>query len=322
MPAPRAVSLIWKVIARLEGSSGQAGDPAAVRRSARRRQQLTRIPVAQFVVGRVDRGATVDTAEAVLADGTRLPLRIYRPRRPRGSGPLPVVVNFHGGGWVSGDPRQSEWWCAGIASQADVVIVSVDYRLAPEFPFPTAVEDSYAATVWVAEHASDLEVDGERMAVMGDSAGGNLATVVCQLARDRGGPSLRYQVLIYPAVDLVDSYPSEVQYRNAPVLTKAEMDRHRELYLAGADRADPLASPLRAKLDGLPPALIQVAEHDPLRDQGRAYADALRSADVPVVETTYAHSVHGYISIPGLVPEARRARREVIDELTRVLAAE
>src|SRR5205807_5350100 len=132
-------------------------------------------------------------------DGAVLPLRIYRPKAPS-TGRLPVVVNFHGGGWVSGNARQSEWWCAGVAAQAAVVVVSVEYRLAPEYRFPVPVEDCYAATAWVAANAASLGVDANRLGVMGDSAGGNLAAAVALMARDRRGPRIALQVLMYPSV--------------------------------------------------------------------------------------------------------------------------
>jgi acetyl esterase len=319
MPPPLVISVAWKVIARLEGSAARATDAATIQREAKRRQRLTRLPVARLVTGIPDRTVQVTTAEATLPDGTRLPLRVYRPAG--GESPRPVVVNFHGGGWVSGDAYQSEWWCSGIAARAEAVVVSVDYRLAPAFPFPTAVQDSYAATEWVAAHAGELDVDASRLAVMGDSAGGNLAAEVCLLARDRGGPRIRFQVLVYPATDFVEEYPSEVENASAPVLSKADMVRHRRLYLNGVDPADPMASPLRASSHvGLPAALIQTARHDPLRDQGAAYAKVLEAAGVAVRLTEFRNSVHGYISVPGLVPEARTARTQAADALRAALA--
>jgi acetyl esterase/lipase len=322
MPPPAVVRLAWKVIARLEGSAAKATDAAAIQREARRRDRLARLPVAKLVTGFPDRRTKVTVDSATLPDGVRLPVRIYRPA-VEASTPAPVVVNFHGGGWVSGNAYQSEWWCSGIAAQAGVVVVSVDYRLAPDFPFPTAVHDCYAATEWVVANAARLGVDGTRLAVMGDSAGGNLATEVCLQARDRNGPPILLQVLIYPAVDFVDEYPSEIENADAPVLTKADMVRHRRLYLGEVDPADPLASPLRAASHaGLPGTLIQTARHDPLRDQGAAYAKVLEAAGVPVQLTEYRHSVHGYISVPGLVPEAAKARAEVAEALRATLSAD
>ena len=320
MPPPARISYAWRVIARLERSATAAADPAHMRAESTRRRRLARLPIAQLVTGRPDRGATAEDSFADLPDGTTLSLRIYRPRRVV-PGPLPVVVYFHGGGWTSGDPRQSEWWCTGLAARAGVAVVSVDYRLAPEHPFPTAVEDCYAVTCWIAEHAEALGVDVARLAVMGDSAGGNLAAVVSILARDRNGPAIASQVLIYPAVELVDKFASEAENADAPVLRKVDMDRHRAVYLAGQDGANPLASPLRAAHDELPPALIQTAQYDPLRDQGVAYADALRAAGVEVRLTNYPDAVHGFASIPGLDPSAKAALTEAVDEISARLAA-
>lgn len=324
MPPPVVVALAWKVIARLEGSAARATDAESIRREAKRRDRLARLPIAKLITGFPDRRTKVGVDTATLPDGTRLPVRVYRPAgAAAGSAGLPVVVNFHGGGWVSGNAYQSEWWCSGIAAQAGVVVVSVDYRLAPDFPFPTAVHDCYAATEWVVANAAELGIDAGRLAVMGDSAGGNLAAEVCLQARDQQGPPIRLQVLIYPAVDFVEEYPSEIENANAPVLTKADMIRHRRLYLGGVDPADPLASPLRAASHtDLPAALIQTARHDPLRDQGAAYAKVLEAAGVPVQLTEYRRSVHGYISVPGLVPEAGKARAEVVAALTTAFAAE
>jgi acetyl esterase len=216
---------------------------------------------------------------------------------------------------VSGDPRQSEWWCSSVAAQAGVVVVSVDYRLAPEHPFPVAAEDCYAATLWVTEHADELDVDATRLAVMGDSAGGNLSAVVTLMARDRGTPQIALQVLIYPSVELVDAFPSEDENEFAPILRKADLTAFSALYRGAADGTDPYGSPLRGKHHDLPRALIQTAQHDPLRDHGTVYAAALRSAGVDVRLTNYVDAVHGYISVPGVVPAARQALAEAVAAL-------
>ena len=223
---------------------------------------------------------------------------------------------------MSGDPRQSEWWCSAVAAQANAVVVSVDYRLAPEHPFPTAAEDCYAATAWVVAHAAELGVDPQRVVVMGDSAGGNLAAVVALMARDRGGPPLAGQLLLYPSVDLDADYPSKEENANAPILSKKDLDTTWHMYVQdGSDHKDPYASPLFGKHEDLPPALIQTAEFDPLRDQGPAYAAALRAAGVPVRLTNYVGAVHGYISLPGVVPAAHQALGEAVDWLREVFAS-
>lgn len=285
-----------------------------VRAASDLRRKLIRLPVAWLVTGRPDPAVGISDAALRLDDGTDLPIRVYRPNGV-GDGPLPAVVNFHGGGWVSGDPRQSEWWCAGVAAGAQVAVVSVEYRLAPEHPFPTPAEDCFAATCWVAEHAAELGVDGTRLAVMGDSAGGNLAAVVSVMARDRGGPPIGLQVLIYPSVAVGAEFPSARENAHAPVLTAKDIDNAPRLYLDGTDTdpKHPYVSPLYAEHHGLPPALIQTAQFDPLRDHGPAYAAALRDAGVPVRLTNYVDAVHGFASLPGVVPCARQALAEAVD---------
>jgi acetyl esterase/lipase len=197
------------------------------------------------------------------------------------------------------------------------VVVSVDYRLAPRHRFPAAVEDSYAALVWAAEHAAGLGAGGP-VAVMGESAGGNLSAVLCLLARDRGGPALSHQVLLYPATDMTAEHPATA---STPFLSGPEMEAYRRHYLADADPSDPMVSPLLASdHHGLPPALIQVAEHDPLRADGIRYAAALRAAGVPVRLTEYVGMPHGYLNFPGLCRIAPQALAEICAEQTAALA--
>lgn len=302
-----------------------------VRAASDRRRRLTGLPGASLIIGGTHRGVVVSSRLAPVGDGPSLPLRVYRPRDRAGQ-TLPVIVNFHGGGFASGDPRQSEWWCSSVCAGVGAVVVSVDYRLAPEHPFPVPAEDCYAATAWVAENAGHLGADPARLAVMGDSAGGNLAAVVALMARDRGAepagrageatggaPAIAFQLLLYPVVDLVDSFPSEDENEFAPVLCKADLTAASGLYCGPGEAAHPYASPLRASHAGLPPALIQTAQHDPLRDQGRAYAAALQAAGVPVQLTNYPDAVHGYISIPTVVPCARTALADAVAALRAAL---
>jgi acetyl esterase len=313
MPIPLRTAAFWAVYSLLERTPVMQQPAEKVRAAAELRKKAMMLPGASLVTGGLHRGVMVQTDAAKAADGAALPVVIYRPK-DAAADPVPVVVNFHGGGWVSGDPKQSEWWASSVAAEAGVVVVSVDYRLAPEHPFPGPPEDCYDTVRWVVEHAGELRVDPERLAVMGDSAGGNLAAVVSLMARDRGGPRIALQVLIYPSVDLAGEFPSEHENANAPILTSKDLANTPHVYFhdCGRELTDPYASPLRAEHAGLPPALIQTAQFDPLRDHGPAYAEALRAAGVPVRLTNYVDAVHGYISLPGLVPAARQALAEAV----------
>jgi acetyl esterase len=244
-----------------------------------------------------------------------IPVRIYRPA---GAGPFPAVVFFHGGGWVLGDLESHDATCRSLTNVAGCVVVAVDYRLAPEHRFPAAADDSYAAACWVAEHAAELSVDASRLAVLGDSAGGNLAAVVPLMARDRGGPAIRAQVLVYPVTDYDFGTSS---YRNngdgAFGLTEVGMRWYWGCYLSDPeDGKHPYASPLRAEsLSGLPPALVITAEFDPLRDEGEAYARRLEGAGVATTLTRYDGVIHGFLGQAAVVPEGRRALEQIGREL-------
>ena len=309
--------VFWALFRILDRAPTMQQPVEKVRTASDRLAKSLSMPGAALLVGRTDPRVTVRDDTATLADGAVLPIRIYRPTAASAGEQLPVVVNFHGGGWVSGNIQQSQWWASSVAGEAGVVVVSVGYRLAPERPYPGPPEDCYAATAWVAEHAAALGVDASRLGVMGDSAGGNLAAVVSMMARDRSGPAIALQVLIYPSVDFVGDYPSEEENAHAPVLGKKDLDNVPNLYFHGTDldRADPYASPIRGKHQDLPPAVIQTAQYDPLRDHGLAYSAALREAGVPVRLTNYVGAVHGYISLPGVVPAAKQALGEVAAEI-------
>lgn len=314
------MTAFWSVYRLLDRRPVFQQPPHRVRAAANRRALLMGTPLAWPIVGRTHSGVSVEKASAVVADGTKLALRVYRPKSATGRA-LPVVVNFHGGGWVSGDLNHSQWWVSSLAAEANIVVVSVDYRLAPEHPFPIPAQDCYDATVWIVEHADELGIDPHRLAVMGDSAGGNLAAVVSLMARDRGEPEVALQLLIYPSVDLLHRFPSVEENADAPILGRKdiEINAHNYFHKSTGEMTDPYASPLRAKHEGLPPALIQTAQFDPLRDDGAAYAAALREAGVDAELTNYLDSVHGYSSLPGLVPEARRALADLVDFVRRRL---
>jgi acetyl esterase len=312
MAIPLQAQLFWRAFSRVGGQSLLQLPSDQIRAASDRRRRWIGLPGAAMVTGRPHPDVLINDKRA----GT-IRIRVYRPMGSLDEA-LPLIVNFHGGGFVSGDPHQSEWWCSSVSHDARAVVVSVDYRLAPEHPFPAAPEDCYAATQWVAEHASDLGADASRLAVMGDSAGGNLAAVVCLMARDRGGPRIAFQLLMYPCVDMVNSYPSEDENASAPILGKADLHAH-ELYCPGHER-EPYASPLLGAHDRLPPAFIQTANHDPLRDQGPAYATALRMAGVQVQLRNYVDAVHGYVSVPGIVPASRQALADAAQALRAALA--
>jgi acetyl esterase/lipase len=256
--------------------------------------------------------------------GGDLPVRVYQPAGPA-AGPLPLVLYFHGGGFVLGDLRMGDWMCSSVAATVGAVVVSVDYRLAPTHQFPAAVEDCYAALTWAVDNAADLgaaaagEAAAPRVAVMGESAGANLSAVVCLLARDRGGPQISHQALLYPPTDMTRVSPTAAR---SLIISEPDMLAFRRLYLGDADPADPLASPLLAgDHSGLPPALIQVAEHDPLREDGVRYATALRSAGVPVRFTEYVGMPHGYLNFPGVCRGAHQAMAEICAEQAAALGA-
>jgi acetyl esterase/lipase len=311
-----ATRMVGAALKRLPNTSITSMSPEDIK--DRRRRGIPKNVVTTAVTGGLAHG--VETQERILATTAGyLPVRTYRPSTAAGA--LPVMVHFHGGGWVLGDLDSGDWLCSHVATGADVLVVSVDYCLAPEHPFPGAVDECLAATRWVAEHADELGGDGDRIAVMGDSAGGNLAAVVAQLAREEG-PELRYQVLIYPGTDATLSSPSIVEKADAPLLTRDDIVSFLGHYLGGADATDPRVSPLLVDDHaGLPPALVQTAEHDPLLDDGRRYAEALRHAGVAVRYTQYLGVPHGYINAPGLVrTSAHQALSEIVAELRTHLA--
>ena len=250
-----------------------------------------------------------------------IPVRVYTPDVRK---PAPALVYFHGGGWVLGDLESHDAVARTLANQVPCVVASVDYRLAPEAKFPAAVDDSYAATEWISAHAQELGIDRARIAVGGDSAGGNLAAVVSQLARDRQGPELVFQLLIYPGTDMRMSFPSIEENADGPLLTKASMVWFIGHYLRTADdKINPLASPLLApNLSDLPPAFILTAECDPLRDEGEAYGRSLEAAGVPAEVKCYAGMPHGFFSLAAALPTGRQAFADTTARLRRAFELE
>ena len=267
--------------------------------------------VSPFVARRIYR----DTRAALAPKAPALPevrllafhnfaMRVYRPVAGE---VMPALVYFHGGGWTIGDVDTHDALCRQLALGARCVVFSVDYRLAPEHPFPAAVEDCFAATRYVAEHADELKVRG--IAVGGDSAGGNLAAVVSLLARDAGAPAIAFQLLVYPATDQRCATPSHERNAEGYLLTRDAIQYFRRHYLPHErDWSDWQASPLLAKSHAdLPPALVLTAGYDPLIDEGRAYADKLRAAGVAVDYREYADMVHGFVLFGGVLDTANSA---------------
>lgn len=251
--------------------------------------------------------------------GGEITVRAYSPGGP---GPHPVLVYYHGGGWVIGDLYTHDGLCRSLTNAARCAVVSVDYRLAPESKYPVPAEDSYAALLWIVANATRLGLEPRRVAVGGDSAGGNLATVVALMARERGGPALVHQVLIYPVTDHNLNTPSYVENGTGYVLTREGMRWFWNHYLARESQGrEPFASPLRApSLAGLPSALVITAECDPLRDEGEAYAARLRDAGVPVTVTRYAGMFHGFVRMTSILDKARTALDEIAGSLQKAFA--
>ena len=250
-----------------------------------------------------------------------IPIRIYRPR-VEGPGPLPALVFYHGGGWVVGDLDTHDHMCRYLAGHSGVVVASVDYRLAPEDKFPAAYDDALAAMRWVMSAPDDLNIDVNRLAIGGDSAGGNLSAAVTLALRDAGALPLKLQLLIYPVVDFLADNRSIRDYTTGYLLTKAAMVMFTDWYLPDqGSRSDPRASPqLAGDHTGLPPARIQTAECDMLRDEGRRYADTLEEAGVAVEYTCYAGMIHGFMRMGSKIDKAITALDDAVEALRRALA--
>ena len=282
--------------------------------------QPTTTRVGSLLAGGVDRAVGITYGTAPARDDHEIPLRIYRPRALRDSRTdVPVVIWLHGGGWVLGGVLSHDPICTHLAAQVGCVVVSVDYRLAPEHRAPTAALDCVDATTWVRASGEVLRADTSRMAVAGESAGGNLAAVVAQVLRDHG-IRLSLQALVYPVTDLTLSSPSVTEHASAPRLTSRSMEAFRDHYAGPvSDLRDPLLSPLHGHLEGLPAALVQTADLDPLRDDGIRYAAALRAAGVPVRLTNYLGVPHGFLDLVRVSPAARQQRWELVAELATAL---
>jgi acetyl esterase len=255
------------------------------------------------------------------ADGTDVPVRVYTPADAVG-GNAPLLIWIHGGGWVIGDLDTHDVQCRQITAEGGITVVAVDYRLAPEHKFPAAVDDAWAATRWVVAHAGELGVDPRRIAVSGDSAGGNLAAVVALLARDAGNtPAIALQVLVYPVTDLAGESKSYGDFSDGYLLTRDSMRWFKNHYLkSSSDTDDWRASPLRApSLAGLPPALVITAGFDPLRDEGAAYATRMTEAGGRVDYVCYGGMIHGFMPMGRLIDTGNRAISHVAASLRQAL---
>jgi acetyl esterase len=313
MAVAAEVQSVLDVIAEFGGPALEDQTPEEVRQSFATLNSLgiaTKVDMAS-VSDRVIPGPAVD-----------IPVRVYVPTAE--PGPRPVLVYFHGGGWVIGDLETHDGTVRALAGTSGVTVVSVDYRLAPEHPFPAAVDDCLAAVRWVADpgNASALDIDPGRLAVGGDSAGGNLAAVVAQQVRD-DGPAVRFQLLVYPVTDVRLSHPSIDQNGDGYLLTKADMLWFRGHYVGDHGWTDPRVSPLLATdeaVRGVAPALVITAEYDPLRDEGEAYAERLREAGVAATATRYDGMIHGFFSMGDMIPEGKAAVDEAAEALRTALA--
>jgi acetyl esterase len=273
--------------------------PAQMRDGFRRLAQS--VDIKGVPIGKVENGE-------LPGPGGALPYRLYGPQHPAAL-PLPALVFFHGGGGVFGDIETHDGLCRMLCAESGCAVISVGYRQAPEHKFPAAVEDSYAATLWVADHAATLGLDAHRIAVGGDSAGGGLAAVVCQMAAARHQPQLALQVLFCPVMDMRARTASRRAFAEGYFLNQATMDWMLRHYCADdVDPDDPRLSPLRAsRFSGLPPAHIHTAEFDPLRDEGEAYVQRLRHAGVGARYTCHAGMIHHFYAMAGAIPAARAA---------------
>ncbi|WP_239110571.1 alpha/beta hydrolase [Phycicoccus sonneratiae] len=313
------MTTLVSLVADLSRTRVESADIDAIHRA--RAGTIPRTPLHDALCGRPDPGVGITFGTAPARDDHEIPLRLYRPRALRDARTdVPVVLWFHGGGWVWGNVLDYDPVCTAIAAGVGAVVVSVDYRMAPEHRAPVAALDCVDATTWVAANGDVLRADTSRMAVAGDSAGGNLAAVVAQVMRDAGMPNLRHQALVYPATDLTMASPSLDEHARGAILDRRAVDAFRDHYLSpGADPRDPLVSPLWGSLEGLPPALVQTADLDPIRDDGIRYAEALEAAGVRTRLTNYPRVPHGFASFPFATPVGRLQRAELVTEISRAL---
>lgn len=296
--AAAVIELLEAVFPRIDSLDA---DAASVRSVAK---QMPSIPVVEEVASVEDR--------TIPGPAEPIPVRIYRPERPSAD-TAPCIVYFHGGGWVICDLDTHDSGCRRLTNEIGAVVVSVDYRLAPEHKYPAGVEDAYAASAWAADNADELGIDPMRLVIAGDSAGGNLTAAVALMAHDRKGPALAYQLMVYPVIDSSASrsdWPSKTENATGYFLTTLQMEWYRKQYVAtDADADQPYCSPnLATSLAGLPPACIITAEFDPLRDEGEDYARLLEQSGVPVTLYRAPGMFHGFFNMDEALPGAKEAQ--------------
>ncbi len=326
MPVPRTMRLLAAVRHRVNGGNLAQMTPEQI--AAGRGPHVPEgiplvgpalVRLAERVTGRVASGVQVTE---VVVPGATGPLPARRHEPPTRTAGDPLVLHLHGGGWALGSPQQYDWLCSELAARLGAVVVSVDYRMAPEHPAPAAVDDCVAVARWIlADGGGAVLGAAGPLVVIGDSAGGNLSALVAIAMRDAGLEGLAAQLLIYPSTDLAMSSSSAQTLRTEPFLHRSQMDDFTGAYLGELSGEDPRVSPMYVEdLHGLAPALVQTAEFDPLKDEGRAYADRMAQAGVTVRHTEYADMPHGFASMPGLAPAARQALAEMV-QFTRPLLA-
>lgn len=249
-------------------------------------------------------------------DGARVRARMYIPENRKG---LPIVMNYHGGGWVIGTLQQCDYYCSHLSKRTGFIVISVDYRMAPDHPFPQAIHDAYDALCWAHDNAATFGGDPSRIAVTGDSAGGNLAAAACLMSRDQDGPKIAFQALIYPATDVRLEFPSLKEHPHAPMLSAASIHWFRDQYISKEeDKRNPYLTPALAESHAdLPPALIVTADWDPLRDDGRQYADILNSAGVPAEYVNIEESFHAFMTFPNHFNGAAQALDLIVERVRR-----
>ena len=311
--APDINALISLAARARSDSLAEGTDP--VRARVQRRQEATIVAERPTI--------PMARVEALEIPGPAGPMaaRLYVPDAP-GTEPPSLLVYFHGGGWVIGDLETHDSPCRFLAAHSGMRVLAVDYRLAPEHPFPAAAEDAFAAYAWASANAERFGTAAGRVAVGGDSAGGNLAAVTCLTARDEGAPAPAMQLLIYPVTETSRELPSRQAFREGFILTRRDMAYYEDRYLPPAvDRADPRVSVLRAEdLSGLPPAYVATAGFDPLRDEGEAYAERMREAGVPVTLHRHPGLVHTFVNLTAICPSARAAMFQACGALRMGLA--